>query len=211
MTGATSGLGREVATRLSGRGATVYIVCRGSQDRAGKVAQEITAEAAAAATIKSPAVSAATAPGMVVPLVGDVSIAKDVRRVAQEVDAALRRSGDKAGGGLDGLVCNAGALLHERTLTSEGVETTLAAHLAHGAFLLTNELRPTLRRSSDPSELCFTCVCCLLSSGEGECRSDQQLAPTVCLFLCLGVILVSSGGMLTSKWPGMPTAASTLR
>lgn len=139
------------------------------------MAQEITAEAAAATT-KPSAVAAATAPGMVVPIVGDVSIAKDVRRVAQEVDAALqqqaeqnKRSGDNAGSGLDGLVCNAGALLHQRTLTSEGVETTLAAHLAHGAFLLTNELRPTLRRSSDPSELCFACVCCFLSSGAGEC------------------------------------------
>ena len=37
---------------------------------------------------------------------------------------------------LDGLVCNAGALLNEKTLTSEGVEVTFAAHLLFGVYLL---------------------------------------------------------------------------
>mmetsp|Transcript_69867 Transcript_69867/g.140634 ORF Transcript_69867/g.140634 Transcript_69867/m.140634 type:complete len:409 (+) Transcript_69867:44-1270(+) len=180
VTGATSGIGREVATRLTERGATVYIVCRGSTDRARRVAEEIAETAAAASAASTWGVGSA---GAVVPLVGDVSLAADVRRVAREVDSALeaerlRRgsSGSSSGWGLDGVVCNAGALLHERTLTSEGVETTLAAHLAHGTYLLTNELRPSLQRALDPR-----------------------------------VIMVSSGGMLTSKWPGMPTAASTLR
>ena len=37
---------------------------------------------------------------------------------------------------LDGLVCNAGALMNEKTLTSEGVEVTFAAHLLFGTYLL---------------------------------------------------------------------------
>ena len=45
---------------------------------------------------------------------------------------------------LDGLVCNAGVLLHERTLTSEGVETTFACHLLFGTYLLGSLAMPLL-------------------------------------------------------------------
>ena len=37
---------------------------------------------------------------------------------------------------LDALVCNAGAMAHERTLTKEGVEITFASHLLFGTYLL---------------------------------------------------------------------------
>ena len=112
-------------------------------------------------------------------LAGDVALAADVRRVAREVDARLLAapgggSGGGGGGGgrgLDGVVCNAGALLHERRETAEDLEVTLAAHLVHGAYLLANELRPALERAEEPR-----------------------------------VVLVSSGGMYTAKWPGMAAA-----
>jgi NAD(P)-dependent dehydrogenase (short-subunit alcohol dehydrogenase family) len=61
-------------------------------------------------------------------LLGDCSLEADVRRVWSEF------SGREPA--LHGLCCNAGALLNEKTLTSEGHETTFAAHLLFGAFLL---------------------------------------------------------------------------
>ena len=52
--------------------------------------------------------------------------------------------------GIDGLICNAGALLNKRTLTKEGLETTFACHLLCGSYLLTELCIPLLKRSSDP-------------------------------------------------------------
>jgi len=51
---------------------------------------------------------------------------------------------------VDGLICSAGALLNEKTLTPEGVEVTLATHLAFGCHLLTHLTMPLLRKSPDP-------------------------------------------------------------
>jgi dehydrogenase/reductase SDR family protein 12 len=39
---------------------------------------------------------------------------------------------------LDGLICNAGVLLNERTLTREKIEVTFATHLLFGTYLLTS-------------------------------------------------------------------------
>jgi len=68
-------------------------------------------------------------------LLADVGVEEDVRRCWKEF-------ADHAGGSssspprLDGLVCNAGALLHKRTLTKEGVEVTFASHFLFGTYLL---------------------------------------------------------------------------
>mmetsp|Transcript_22336 Transcript_22336/g.50503 ORF Transcript_22336/g.50503 Transcript_22336/m.50503 type:complete len:394 (+) Transcript_22336:74-1255(+) len=179
VTGATSGIGREVALQLSGRGATVLAVCR-DQDRARAMADELTSFAKGAAKGAAEACGSGGPPrgqsgGSVVPFVADVALASDVRRVASELDqsaAALKSSEKGKVGGIDGLICNAGALLHERTVTREGVETTVAAHLAFGSYLLTEQLKPALRRALEPR-----------------------------------VVLVSSGGMLTTRWPGLARAA----
>jgi dehydrogenase/reductase SDR family protein 12 len=141
---------------LSGRGATVYMVCRDSSK-----AEAVAAELRALDNIGG------IARGNLVPVQGDVALAADVARVAREVDAAA------GGRGVDGLVCNAGALLAARTVTTEGLETTAAAHLVHGTYLLTILLKPTLQRAAEPR-----------------------------------VVIVSSGGMLTTKWPGMGVATS---
>ena len=59
---------------------------------------------------------------------------------------------------LDGLVCCAGVLLNEKTMTSENVETTFASHLAFGSCLLTKELLPLLRRrlGRPPARVVYT-------------------------------------------------------
>lgn len=51
---------------------------------------------------------------------------------------------------LDGLICNAGALLHQRTMTAEGLEVTFATHLLNGAYVLSNALLPALQSANDP-------------------------------------------------------------
>jgi hypothetical protein len=61
-------------------------------------------------------------------LLGDCSLEADVRRVWAEFSGRERA--------LHGLCCNAGALLNEKVLTSEGHEVTFAAHLLFGAYLL---------------------------------------------------------------------------
>ncbi len=50
---------------------------------------------------------------------------------------------------LDGLVCNAGALLNKRAETSEGVEVTHATHLLFGSYLLGTLALPLLRQTKD--------------------------------------------------------------
>ena len=64
---------------------------------------------------------------------------------------------------LNGLVCAAGALMDEKVLTDEGIETTFACHLA-GVYLLTNLARPTLELSEDPR------VALISSGGMYNCR-----------------------------------------
>jgi NAD(P)-dependent dehydrogenase (short-subunit alcohol dehydrogenase family) len=50
--------------------------------------------------------------------------------------------------GIDALVCNAGALLNERTLTQEGTETTFACHLLYGSYGLVTMMEPCLRAAA---------------------------------------------------------------
>jgi len=50
---------------------------------------------------------------------------------------------------LDALVCNAGALLNEKTISSEGVEVTFATHLLFGTYLLGSLALPTLSTTQD--------------------------------------------------------------
>ena len=90
VTGANSGVGRETARFLAARGARVFMVCR-NEERATKARDEM---------------AAGVAGGALEVVVGDVSLAADVARVAKEL--ATRTDA------LDGLVCNAGALSDEQ-------------------------------------------------------------------------------------------------
>jgi dehydrogenase/reductase SDR family protein 12 len=147
VTGANQGVGYEVAKYLASRDGHVFMVCR----NAGR------AEAARQAIIEETNATEA----QVQCLICDCSVESDVRGMWD-------RFGELAAGGrLDGLVCNAGALFNDRTQTCDRLETTFALHLLFGSFLMTKLALPHLRRSPDPR-----------------------------------VVLVSSGGMLNTAWPG---------
>lgn len=123
VTGANSGIGKEVARGLAARGATVLLLCR---DRArGRAAhRDLEAE------------TGSTALALIVCDLAD----PDAVRAAADV---VRREHDR----LDVLVNNAGLARARRTLTDAGVELTFAVnHLGH--FGLTNLLLDVLSRAA---------------------------------------------------------------
>ena len=93
VTGANSGIGKEVSRFVAAKGGTVYMVCR-SKGRAEEARNEIVAE---------------TNNENVHILLGDCSLQEDVRRIHRE----FADKEDK----LNCLVCNAGALHNRRTFT----------------------------------------------------------------------------------------------
>ncbi len=123
ITGATSGIGRATALALARLGAALVLVCR-DRGRAEATAAEI---------------GAATGNRDVTVLLADLAVQQEVRRVASEFLATARP--------LHVLINNAGAVNLQRTLTADGIETTLAVnHLA--PFLLTNLLLERLQQSA---------------------------------------------------------------
>jgi dehydrogenase/reductase SDR family protein 12 len=140
VSGANTGIGREVSTFLAKKGATVYMVCR-SREKAEKARDEIMEIA------KSSSVHV---------LQCDCSLERDVRRMWKEFEEKSKeKSKDNNGDGsaglkeaghvrLDGLLCNAGALSNEKTFTPDGVEVTFAAHLLFGTYLLGSLAMETL-------------------------------------------------------------------
>ncbi|MER3407866.1 MAG: short-chain dehydrogenase, partial [Nitrososphaera sp.] len=128
VTGATSGIGKEIAAGLASMGATVVVAGR---DR-GRC------EAAVSEMRKR---SEGSGPQLSY-LAADLSLLADVRRLADEFSAAHDR--------LDVLVNNAGAFSAERRVTVDGLEYTFAVnHLA--PFLLTNLLIGRLRAAASAS------------------------------------------------------------
>jgi NAD(P)-dependent dehydrogenase (short-subunit alcohol dehydrogenase family) len=118
VTGATSGLGRAVARRLSADGHVVLVHGRDEQ-RTGALAREL--------------------PGPARAYVADLARLDDVRRLARAVRAGEER--------LDVLVNNAGVATTERRESADGIELSFAVnHLSH--FVLTGHLLPLLRRSA---------------------------------------------------------------
>lgn len=126
VTGANSGIGREVCEYLVGRGSRVYMVCRNA-DRGKQARDEIAEKIGDGADVHL--------------MVADCGLAADMRRVANELK-------EKEVAGIDCLVCNAGAMTPKRTLTSEGHEATFATHFLHGTYLLSQELRSLLSKKS---------------------------------------------------------------
>eukprot|EP00405_Crypthecodinium_cohnii_P038345 CAMPEP_0206544496 /NCGR_PEP_ID=MMETSP0325_2-20121206/11563_1 /ASSEMBLY_ACC=CAM_ASM_000347 /TAXON_ID=2866 /ORGANISM="Crypthecodinium cohnii, Strain Seligo" /LENGTH=531 /DNA_ID=CAMNT_0054043277 /DNA_START=52 /DNA_END=1644 /DNA_ORIENTATION=- len=134
VTGANSGIGKEITRFLATKGASVFMICR-NLERAEAARQELlkTAHARSELTV----------------LQGDMGLEEDVRRCWSEFSAA-----QKSPVRLDGLVCNAGALYNDKTVTSEGVEATFAGHLLFGSYLLGSLALPTLEATED-SRLIF--------------------------------------------------------
>jgi len=131
VTGANSGVGKEVAHILAKRQGTVYIVCRNAER----------AEVARKDLVDS------TGNSKVHVLLADLGLESDTRRCWGEFKAHLETSNRPVR--LDALVCNAGALLNEKTLTSENVEVTFASHLLFGTYLLGCLAMPVLEHTPE--------------------------------------------------------------
>ena len=120
VTGASSGIGVEVARGLLRRGAEVILACR-DVEKGERVRAGLGPSSAARASVRRL----------------DVSDFGSIRAFAAELPERV-----------DVLVHNAGALVDTLTRTAEGLELTVAAHLV-GPLLLTQLAWPKLRRSSD--------------------------------------------------------------
>lgn len=127
ITGASSGIGREVALHLARLGATVVIVCRDKRS-ASKTRDEIAAQSSNNA---------------IEDLAADLSRQHEVRRLAEEFQARYKQ--------LHVLVNNAGANFSTCTLTEDHIESTFAIN-AVAPFLLT-ELLSGVLKASTPSRV----------------------------------------------------------
>lgn len=117
ITGATSGLGRAVATELSAQGHTILVHGRDA-GRTDDLARAL--------------------PSPARPHIADLARLEDVRRLAAEVKGNEDR--------LDVLINNAGVATKDRELSADGIELTLAVnHLSH--FVLTGRLLSLLQRT----------------------------------------------------------------
>jgi NAD(P)-dependent dehydrogenase (short-subunit alcohol dehydrogenase family) len=131
VTGATSGLGRELAAALAKAGVSVGIVAR---------------DAARGAAVKTALDAASGSPRSRV-FLADLSKPADVRQLAAEVLDSTAR--------LDLLVHCAGVYTRHRTLTADGLEMMFATNQL-APFLLTNLLRDRLVASAPARVLIVT-------------------------------------------------------
>ncbi|MBL8230001.1 MAG: glucose 1-dehydrogenase [Bryobacterales bacterium] len=141
VTGASSGIGKAIATALAGAGATVVINYRSGKETADKVAAEI-AEATGSRMLTHQA---------------DVSQEGEVTAMFEHIRADL--------GGIDILVNNAGlqkdAAFHE--LTIEQWNTVIAVNLT-GQFLCSREaVRCFLRQGMQPASKALGKIICISS------------------------------------------------
>lgn len=120
VTGANGGLGKEAARQLARLRAEVWMLCR-STARGEAARAELAADTG-----------------------GDLRLAQVDLSDLASVDAALDRLPPR----VDVLVHNAGVLLDQRSLTPQGLETTLATHLV-GPLRLTAALLPRMQRAAD--------------------------------------------------------------
>lgn len=123
VTGATDGLGKEVARRLAGKGANVLVHGRDAErteDTVREIAQETNNDSLRY-------------------YLADLSSLEQVRELAEQVRSKHER--------LDVLINNAGVIMDERSESKDGIELTFAInYLSH--FLLNRLLLPLLRESA---------------------------------------------------------------
>ncbi len=120
VTGASSGMGKEIALALAGKAANVVMVCR--DPGRGEAARADIQQKSGNSTVEL--------------LIADLSSQKSIHNLVHEFEARH----DK----LNILVNNAGVVLSTRVETADGLETVFATnHLA--PFLLTNLLLPALK------------------------------------------------------------------
>jgi NAD(P)-dependent dehydrogenase (short-subunit alcohol dehydrogenase family) len=122
VTGATDGIGKQTAIELAKRGARVLV--HGRSEAKARLAADDVRKASGSDAVE--------------PIHCDLASLAEVRACAERVLAAHEM--------LDVLVNNAGVFMHERVLTADGFETTMAVnHFSH--FLLTHLLLPLLERA----------------------------------------------------------------
>ena len=122
VTGANSGIGLAATRQLAAMGARVVMACR-SFDRAIRAMESILKEMPEAKLQLMPV---------------DVSELGSVHGFCDWLSENYES--------IDGLIHNAGVLIHEHRQTSDGHEVTLATHLL-GPWLMTNRLLPLLNKS----------------------------------------------------------------
>ena len=124
ITGATDGIGFEIARELASSGARVLMIGRNHQK--GQLALNRIREVSPDSNVRF--------------LKGDLSIQREVRLLAQIINRTESR--------LDVLINNAGGIFYQRTESEDGHEMTFALnHLAY--FLLTELLIPMLRKAPE--------------------------------------------------------------
>jgi dehydrogenase/reductase SDR family protein 12 len=130
ITGANSGIGKEIATYAAAKKARVYLLCRNGER---------------AESAKSDIISLTDNKDVNV-LLGDVSEPSHIQRI---VDKEFKEEK------LDVLICNAGALFNDRRVNSEGKEVTLMSHLVCGSYQLTKLLLPKLKAAKDGARVIY--------------------------------------------------------
>jgi NAD(P)-dependent dehydrogenase (short-subunit alcohol dehydrogenase family) len=132
LTGATEGIGKELARGLARSGAHLILVNRNAA-KAEPVAQQLRADF----------------PNLELDLhTADVGSLDQMRRVVAEVKAHHRQ--------LDGIIANAGFMGYlQRTLTEAGHEITLSVNVL-GHLVLIHELWPLLRQSAHGARIVTT-------------------------------------------------------
>lgn len=125
VTGASSGLGLESATRLAETGAEVVLVCR-TQSRAEASAEAIRAKLGREVRLT--------------PMAADLSVQAEIRRLAADIHNRY--------GHIDVLLNNAGAVFSKFQTSADGIEMTMAVN-HFNYFLLTNLLLPLLKNAPE--------------------------------------------------------------
>eukprot|EP00560_Eucampia_antarctica_P006314 CAMPEP_0197824520 /NCGR_PEP_ID=MMETSP1437-20131217/1739_1 /TAXON_ID=49252 ORGANISM="Eucampia antarctica, Strain CCMP1452" /NCGR_SAMPLE_ID=MMETSP1437 /ASSEMBLY_ACC=CAM_ASM_001096 /LENGTH=352 /DNA_ID=CAMNT_0043424169 /DNA_START=96 /DNA_END=1154 /DNA_ORIENTATION=- len=131
VTGANSGIGKELGTYAAAKGAKVYIMCRNAE-RAEAARTEIMEQ---------------TSSDQVHILLADTSELAQVEKAVKELQSKEEK--------VDCLVCNAGALLNDKKLSSEGNEVVVTSHLIGGSYLLSTLLLPQLKAAGSESRVVF--------------------------------------------------------
>jgi NAD(P)-dependent dehydrogenase (short-subunit alcohol dehydrogenase family) len=123
VTGATSGIGKEIAAELAGMGAEIVIGCRDAKKGESTIEQ----------------IARRTGSKKLSVMQLDTSSRGSIREFSRRLKNAKGR--------LDVLVNNAGVNVRQRTVSTDGVELTFATNVL-GYFLVTRELTDLLRASA---------------------------------------------------------------